>query len=239
MSFSRLHAAAVTMLVVFSGSALAQDSTPETQESAPVSPPATSDYSLVPYVTAGISMGQPYDDTTTGGFATDMGMQLGTSLGVGVRMGPVMVEARYEEHTFFLNNLNPIAPSTLPVTDYKGDVDVYALTGQVAVEFAETGFIRPYAGLAGGVAGISADYMENYCGGCTPGLRFVSESDYALVWSGTVGLAIDAGAAGEYYIGYRHFRTNNFNLSTTGGAAFQQKGLRSDNIELGIRFNFN
>ena len=234
MSFSRLHAAAaVTMLVVFSGSALAQEPVPETPA------PSTSQSSFVPYVTANISAGQPYDDTTTGGFATDMGMHLGLTGGAGVRMGPIMVEARYEEHTFFLNNLNPIAPSTLPVNDYEGDVDFYALTGQVAMEFGGKSALRPYVGLATGVASISADYYQNICGLCTPGARFVSESDFAIVWSGTVGLTFDAGGAGEYYVGYRHLRTHNFNLSTVGGTPFQQQGLRSDSIELGIRFPFD
>ena len=195
--------------------------------------------SFTPFVSLDISAGQPYDDTTTGGFATDMGMQLGYSIGAGVRVGPVMVEMQYEEHTFFLNNLNPIGGATLPATDYEGDVDYYALTTQVAMEFGGESAFRPYVGIAGGIASLSADYYENICTLCTPGAQFVAESDYAIVWSGTVGLTFDSDGAGEYYIGYRHLRTHNFNLATVGGAPFQQQGLRSDSIELGIRVPFN
>ena len=234
MSFLRIQAAAVASLVVaFGGSALADDPVSATP------PAAMSHSSLVPFMSLDISGGWPYDHTTTGGFSTDMGMQLGGSIGVGLRTGPVLVEVQYEEHTFFLNNLNPIPPATLPVTDYEGDVDIYAMTAQVAVEFGETSFMRPYIGLAGGIAGISADYYENICALCSPGAQFVAESDFALVWSGTMGLTFNAGGRAEYYIGYRHIRTADFDLSTTGGAAFKHKGLRSDSIELGIRVNFN
>ena len=234
MSIFRIHTAAVASLaVVFGGSALADDTVSTTP------PPDMSHPLLVPYMTLDISGGWPYDVSTTGGFAADMGMQLGGSIGLGMRMGPVLVEAQFEEHTFFLNNLNPVPPATLPASDYEGDVDIYAMTGQIAVEFGETGFIRPYVGLAGGVASISADYYENLCTLCSPGVRFVSESDYALVWSATAGLTFNASGTAAYYIGYRHFGTANFDLSTTGGAAFTHKGLRSDSIELGIRVAFN
>lgn len=191
-----------------------------------------------PFVSIDLSGGWTFDPTTSAGFSADMGMDFAGSIGLGMRMGPVLVELQHESHTFFLNNLNPIPPATLPAPDYDGDVDVYAMTAQVLVELGDNGPIRPYVGASGGIALLSADYYEDTCLICAPGARYVTEDDYAAVWSVTAGLNLGAPGGVEYYAGYRHFRTDDFDLSTVGGARFTHKGLRSDNIELGIRVGF-
>ncbi len=232
MRIRNMHMAALSVAfttALASGAATAQV--------APVEAPSHSPIGF--YAVLDLSLGRPMDSKTSAGFEADLGLEGSGGFGVGAAVGPLHLEVRHQAHTFFLNDLTPNGTVAAPGLSYGGDADVYALMVQGSWEFPTEGIIRPYVGFGAGIVEVSADYHESICSICTAGTPLVAEDDFVRAWQGTAGLVIGSGSGVEYYLGYRYFRTDDLDLSTTSGLVFSHDGLRAHSGVIGVRLSFN
>lgn len=194
------------------------------------------------YFLLDFSIGDTKNPGTDADFGVDLDWSTGFGLGFGYRLGPVRLEAEFSDHFYRVGSLDlgPAAP--FPTADYAGGMEAANGLANVLVDLPLTGRMRPYLGAGMGIARVDANYNESvciiYC--FSTSNEVVNDWDRVLAWQAMGGLSFSRGSGDvEWFIGYRYYETQDLNLRTLSGVAFNQDGLKDHSVMAGFRFLIN
>jgi opacity protein-like surface antigen len=194
-----------------------------------------------PYLSLDVSAGQPNDPRAAGVYEADLGLELGTRLGIGYAFEHLRAEFQLGYESFLLNNVNPLPGSLLSEADTTGDLSGTLAIANLFYDFGEPGGTRPFVGAGLGFGHMKADFHGFYCFilalTCWDGEQVVNGSDTVAVWQGMAGLSRPlSNGRGEWFIAYRYFETADIELNVVGYGPVTQEGVRSHSFTLGWRF---
>lgn len=194
-----------------------------------------------PYLSLDFSAGKPNDPRAADVYEADLGLEMGTRVGVGYDFDGLRAEIQLGYESFTLNNVNPLPGSPLSEADTTGDLFGPAVMANLLYDFGPTGGTRPFIGAGAGFARLQADYHGFYCFvlilQCWDGAKIVTGSDTVAAFQGMAGISRPLGnGRGEWYIGYRFFGTADLNLNVVGDGFVAQEGVQSHSVMLGWRF---
>jgi opacity protein-like surface antigen len=190
------------------------------------------------YVSFDFSVGSPNDPEASGVYEADLGLELGTRLGIGYSFDGLRAEAQLGYQSFTLNNVNPVPGSPITEFDSSGDLAGLVMMANLFYDFGVPGGARPFLGAGIGFANLEADYHGLVCFIlCSEGAQIVDGSDTVGAWQGMAGLSTPLRSGhGEWFIGYRYFGTDDIGLNVVGVGPVTQEGVQSHSVMLGWRF---
>lgn len=190
------------------------------------------------YFSGELAIGAASDTASEGIYEASVNYATGLSGGMGYRMGPVRLEGQLRWEFFDVSSITPATGS--PMTGPENGVNFggWGFMGNLYYDIGTAGNIRPYIGAGMGVVSMGVqeeryDYCYILCFESSPA---ISGSDTVKAWQAMAGLTIPAPwTGGEWYVGYRYYRTNEMEFNLVDYGPVQQDGLESHNVTFGIR----
>lgn len=156
---------------------------------------------------------------------------------MGYRAGPVRLEGQIGYEIFGVNSIIPVAGS--PMTAIETDVNFSGLgiMGNLFYDFGAPDNVRPYLGIGMGSVNIGVVEQDSNCDSCAPTPPQLIGADTVLAGQAMAGVTIPAGwSSGEWYVGYRYFRTGDMEFDLVGYGPITQDGIESHSVMFGLRY---
>ena len=191
------------------------------------------------YYIMSFDLGGVENADTDADFSVDTDWATGLEFGGGYRLSFVRLEAELYTRFSRVGSLDLGGGAPFPAADYKGGIWTSGLMGNLYIDLPRAGKMRPYVGVGYGITRVSVDYNESLC------FIFCFKTDnevlddYDIVQARQLLLGASFShptEKSEFFLGYRYFETEDFDLTTNGGDSFRHDGVVTHTFSIGIRF---
>jgi opacity protein-like surface antigen len=209
------------------------------------------------YVAAAIGLAIPQGSVDgTGGVSTRLEAGPATNLAVGYRIGDFRVEAEIGGQILSFGGQDIDGTRILSDLDTDpGSLLIGAFMGNVYYDFDLGSGVRPYLGVGGGIASISAEYIYEipgsargvplaFCPICIFGtptnekVTVLEDQDWVGAYQAMAGISFEFWERTDVFLQYRFLATLDAEFAYPDGTPFQQDGVMTHSVQVGLRYFF-